>query len=122
MKIEKCIGDFLAVTAGKDEEITLKKIRSALRELQIAWIGAITKYTVNKENQMIHTWIKPKKDCVVRLNFKDCEHPYLMIILIRILNDWGYDVQIVEDCQDKLLFERSEIFYQEELSKMMHSQ
>ena len=122
MKIEKCVGDYFAITAKNDEEITTKDVQNALTKQGIFWIGAITRYAVNKEEIMIHVWTKPKEKSTVSLDFKDCKHPYLMTIIINTLNNWGYDVFVLENCQKKLLFERREIFYQEELSKMMNSQ
>ncbi len=120
MKIEKCIGGFYAIAAAKDEEITADDIRSALSRADIVWSHARTWKELPESRTLLCQWVTSEAEANIRLDFRQNFHPYLMTLIVQILNNWGYNCVILEDAKtEKHVFKRTKIFREEDISEMM---
>lgn len=108
MKIEKCIGDFFAITSNSDEIITLEDVQKALIRQKITWSQAIIK------EKKIYTWYKPEVESIIRLDLKNCHQPELAALFIKALNNWGYTVIIGNNRYKRPIF-----FQQDDINDMM---
>ncbi len=119
MKIERCVGKFYAVTSQNTEKINSENIIRCLKQLGIKLAGFQPKVKLPTGEQL-YVWDRPKSESLIRLEFKCSEDPCLIILLVRILNNWGWDCIIMQDwVKESFLFARREVFTLKEINEVL---
>jgi len=107
MNIEKCIGGPFVVIAESGALVTFKIVERLLKQQKIKPRKPTVRFQPSRNHPAIYTWREP-----VWIKLKpNTKQPEILAITIKILNNWGYDVEVLKDNQPSLTFECPKIFY-----------
>ena len=109
MNIQKCIGGYFAViNTANNAEVTFKEAERILKQNKIKPRKPTIHYQANRKHPALYTWHEaPTISLVARTT-----HPEVMAVLVKVLNDWGYNVSLTRESQPLLWFPCPAIFYQ----------
>jgi len=107
MNIEKCIGGYFAVTAENNVEITFKDVERLLKQQKIKPKKPTIRYQPNRNHPALYTWREPQTISLVA----ETTHSEIMAVMVKVLNDWGYNVNLSRKNQPTQSFTCPKILY-----------